>query len=682
MPAQSPTLTLRLTLTSDWGVETGTGIAGGVDAVIEREARSGGRPIIRGTVITGILREQALNAAHALDGGEPHGRWHQFALALFGTGDQPRPTSHDRLTSPDHPTDEAPSTKPPTPTRPPRDAGPHTVDQSRLIALSDAPITVTKVEDENGEALAPTHSVIGVSIDEETGAAKEDFLRLFERAGCGQGDSTVTLLDEGVDPTTPVWTEQSRQDARLLLAIAAQLITAVGSDRTSGDGQCRAVLIDGAQELDRQWCRQQLEALSAHPTTPSIPTRSRPAPATLTRPSTTAPTMARRATLTIDLQAPLVSYEVPYSNEVRSLDFLRGTVLLPWIHTQLRRAHPGDQAVRDAVVNGHLRVSDATPVVGGVRGLPVPLVLSQPKVAPTGEHLIKVSNRLRSKEPEEVHTPLRSGYLFPSSDAAPAGVGAPALVGRQSTAISTVTGAASSGQLFMVRALPAGIRLQAEVSLSQELADIVADRLPEILSGPARLGSRRLSGTYGQTTCHLGDLEALGADSEAGATAPANEGAQDDDGAGAITVWCTSDLLLRSPGLGPAGGVDALLEALGGGIEVRLVPDHAGGDTGVQYAAGLRYRRVDGWSAAGQQPRASRIAIQAGSTLRIRPKEPGQVQDLRKHLAALARDGLGQLREQGYGRIVVDHPLLKEKDGTLTVRSLEHHDFIGEGQGR
>ncbi|BDA65550.1 type III-B CRISPR module-associated protein Cmr3 [Actinomyces capricornis] len=676
MNPHSNPLTLRLTLTSDWGVETGTGIAGGVDAVVEREAGSGGRPIIRGTVITGILREQALNAAHALDGAQPHGHWRQLALALFGTGDQHRPTSLDQ------PTDEAQPDRHPTPTRPPRDAGPHAVDQSRLIALSDAPITVTKVEDENGQALAPTHSVIGVSIDEETGAAKEDFLRLFERAGCGHGDSTVTLLDESVDPTTPVWTEQGRQDARLLLAIAAQLVTAVGSDRTSGDGQCRAVLIDGDQELDRQWCRQQLEALSAHPTTPSIPSRSRPAPATLTRRSTTAPEMATRATLTIDLDAPLVSYEVPYSNEVRSLDFLRGTVLLPWIHAQLRRAHPGDQAVRDAVVNGHLRVSDATPVVGGVRGLPVPLVLSQPKVktkGDMGERLIEVWNRLISAEPEVVHTPLRSKYIFPSCDDTPAGFGAPALVGRQSTAISTATGAASSGQLFMVRALPAGVRLQAEVSLSQELADTVADRLPEILSGPARLGSRRLSGTYGQTTCQLGDLEALGA-AEAGATAPSNDGAQDDDRAGAVTVWCTSDLLLRSPGLGPAGGIGTLLEALGGGIEVRLVPDHAGGDTGVQYAAGLRYRRVDGWSAAGQQPRASRIAIQAGSTLRIRPEDSGQAQELRKHLAALARDGLGQLREQGYGRIVVDHPLL-EKD-TFTVRSLKHHHFIGEGQER
>ena len=60
----TPDLILRLTLTSDWGVATGAGVAGGVDAVIERGGD--GRPVVRGTVITGLMREQALNAAHAL----------------------------------------------------------------------------------------------------------------------------------------------------------------------------------------------------------------------------------------------------------------------------------------------------------------------------------------------------------------------------------------------------------------------------------------------------------------------------------------------------------------------------------------------------------------------------------------------------------------------------------------
>ena len=45
--------------------------------------RSGDKPVVRGTVITGVLREQAMLAAKALDGQE-EGKWTGFALWLFG----------------------------------------------------------------------------------------------------------------------------------------------------------------------------------------------------------------------------------------------------------------------------------------------------------------------------------------------------------------------------------------------------------------------------------------------------------------------------------------------------------------------------------------------------------------------------------------------------------------------
>ena len=41
----------------DWGVSTGAGIAGGVDAVVEKDDR--GLPVVRGTVLAGAVREQA-----------------------------------------------------------------------------------------------------------------------------------------------------------------------------------------------------------------------------------------------------------------------------------------------------------------------------------------------------------------------------------------------------------------------------------------------------------------------------------------------------------------------------------------------------------------------------------------------------------------------------------------------
>ena len=58
-------LTLSLTLDTDWGAATGAGIAGGVDSVVEKD--SSGRPVLRATILTGIMREQALNAASSKD---------------------------------------------------------------------------------------------------------------------------------------------------------------------------------------------------------------------------------------------------------------------------------------------------------------------------------------------------------------------------------------------------------------------------------------------------------------------------------------------------------------------------------------------------------------------------------------------------------------------------------------
>ena len=79
---------LRLRLTTDWGVSTGIGLAGGVDAAVEKDSQ--GRPVIRGTVIAGIMREQAFNAAHALDNASPTGPWQDLAGALFGNDRAPR----------------------------------------------------------------------------------------------------------------------------------------------------------------------------------------------------------------------------------------------------------------------------------------------------------------------------------------------------------------------------------------------------------------------------------------------------------------------------------------------------------------------------------------------------------------------------------------------------------------
>ena len=68
---------LTVVFHSDWGVSTGTSIAGGIDSVIEKDQT--GKPVVRGTVLTGVIREQTVIAAQALDDGKDNGPWTRFA---------------------------------------------------------------------------------------------------------------------------------------------------------------------------------------------------------------------------------------------------------------------------------------------------------------------------------------------------------------------------------------------------------------------------------------------------------------------------------------------------------------------------------------------------------------------------------------------------------------------------
>ncbi len=648
----APTFPVSVVFHSDWGVSTGVGVVGGVDAAVEKDER--GLPVVRGTVLTGVVREQSVLAAQALDG-RADGPWHDFASDLFGSEQAPR-----------------------------------------LAVFSDA-----RVPEGAAAGRAPVHEIVSLSIDDDTGTAREDFLRFIERAGACVLVGEAALVDVDADGRPLTWDEGRQRAAELLLALSGLLVRGIGSDRSNGDGACDVLIgaaaaagedVAAAAEAKRKvktWCQEQVESWAAAPgaegaLVPCAPSAApapgavvSPAPGTGADPGAVNPGLMAMD-LTIVLKTPVVSYEVPMSNEVRSLDFLRGTVLLPWVHRLLGRecgGDPDDALVRDAVVNGDLLVSDAVAVVDDRVGLPMPLVLSTPKVSRAGREWIEVANRLLVEEPEEVHKPLRSGYVFPAADADPARCpdpdgadgagqrpplagwsGAPPLTGRQSTAHETATGAAKDGQLFLVRALPAGLTLRATVTLSRALHECVGARLEDLVGHPldARIGARRLSGTFGRALCTFSESRSLVPAEPVG---------------GKTTIWFTSDVLVRSSGLGPGGGLEDLRGAFKrAGVPIELIDLKAGKK---RFRAGVRHRRVDSWSAASHQPRATRMAVQAGSVLRIQPL----ADDAPRRLARLALTGVGELRAQGFGRFVVGHPLLERKEFRLT--RLDAKDFMG-----
>ena len=672
MTTDSPTASGHVTIvfTSDWGVSTGVGHAGRTHSKIERR---GDDPVVRGTVITGVLREQAMLAARALDGAE-EGKWTNFALWLFGQN----PDSE-------------------------QGSNPH----PRHLIFSDAiPASTIRV-----------HDTVSLSIDPTTGTARDQFLRFTERAAPGVLTGTFTLIDEaGAEISDPA----TIKSARFLLGVAGLMVRGIGSGRSGGDGECTVLVTshedyakpdlqdeEAADALKRilanrdndspTYSSEDVKTVAGHlrsrareslqevPDLPKDLLENSPQDIALpsSQPSESGDTTWYETSLDIVLDTPVVSYEVPFSNEVRSLDFLRGTVLVPWLHNLLRKKYRG---MDSAIVSGDLRISDALAVYKGVAGLPVPFVVENEKVPED-----KLKDKQDDQQPctlfnrhipisDQVcgdHTiPTRGSYLFVKSNGAPVTgwIGKPSLIGRQSTAINSETGAAKDGQLFLVRALPAGLTLHASVVVSKQLlselrgTDATSEASPltldlGIAEQPTFLGSRKLTGTFGRARCTVGTTF-----TRVGSTPPPVEGPVTDEGTQAssceptkiVSLWFTSDVLARSSTLGPGGSVEDLEFAFRrANVPVTIVqesPDQDSGDKNrKRILTSIRHRRVDSWSPRDNAPRATRLAIQAGSVVQVRlsPQDLGA-------LEALGHIGVGELTPQGYGRFLVDSPMLAE----------------------
>ena len=652
-PTTSPSASGHVTIvfTSDWGVSTGVGQAGRTHSTIERGSK--GQPVVRGTVITGVLREQAMLAAKALDG-EKDGKWTSFALWLFGQDPNSEPGSTP------HP---------------------------RHVLFSDA----------TPASSIPVHDTVSLSIDPQTGIARNQFLRFTERAAAGILTGTFTLIDEaGAEPSG----KSTIEAARFLLGVAGLMVRGIGSGRSGGDGECTVLVTNNKiKACDGQStskivafassCAQELRTNlknQARSLKPEV-VNALPAPqqsGTQHQVGTVDGSVATHSgghhlVLDLTLSSPIVSYEVPFSNEIRSLDFLRGTVLLPWLHRLVSSNKRGgkEAVVTNAVTGGHLSVSDALPVIEDIKGLPVPLTLKTDKTSPSDSPITLCGDSTE----ETGKIPVRGGYVFfgpKGGDGTVPGTktqgwyGKPPLRGRQTTAINHETGAASKGQLVLVEALPEGMSMRAHVWVSDELWEAASVSSLLGKTREARLGSRKLTGTFGSATCMLREETAAEREARihfgnAGSTQLTSTASTSADGTATgegtttssrgVWLWFTSDVIARSAGLGAGGTVDDLIRAFRReGITVEAV-----GTTSI------RHRRVDSWSPADNGPRASRLAIQAGSVIQVHVSKKD-----RDKLLKLAPFGVGELTAQGYGRFVVDHPLLNIQSIKVTKAKLKH----------
>ena len=652
MTTNSPTASGHVTIvfTSDWGVSTGVGHAGRTHSTIER---CGDDPVVRGTVITGVLREQAMLAAKALDGPK-EGTWTNFARWLFGQNPDSKPGSTP------HP---------------------------RHVLFSDA----------TPASSIDIHDTVSLSIDPQTGTARDQFLRFTERAAPGVLTGSFTLIDEA---GAEISDQETIEAAYFLLGVAGLMVRGIGSGRSGGDGECTVLVTNHEVEAhdgkstsafvtyasdQAKVLRGTLKTLAQAFTEDDVNALPTPQQSGTQHQVGTIDGSAAQHSgghhliLDLTLNSPIVSYEVPFSNEIRSLDFLRGTVLLPWLHRLVSSKKRGDKeaVVTNAVTGGHLFVSDALPVISDTEGLPVPLTLKTDKTLPPNSPIT-----LYGDSPEGTNRiPVRGGYVFfdpKGGDGKEPGTktqgwyGKPPLRGRQTTAINHETGAASKGQLVLVEALPEKMCMRAHVWVSDELWEAVSVSSLLGKTREARLGSRKLTGTFGSATCTLreetdDERESRSRFGNAGIAQPTGDASKSVNGTApgegtttssrGVWLWFTSDVIARSAGLGAGGTADDLIRAFRReGIIVEAVGTPS-----------IRHRRVDSWSPADNGPRASRLAIQAGSVIQVYVSEED-----RAKLLKLAPFGVGELTAQGYGRFVVAHPLLNIRSIEVTKAKLKH----------
>ena len=651
-PTASPNVSGHVTImfTSDWGVSTGVGHAGRTHSKVER---CGDDPVVRGTVITGVLREQAMLAARTLDGSKD-GKWTNFALWLFGQDPDSEPGSTP------HP---------------------------RHVLFSDA----------TPAASIDVHDTVSLSIDPQTGTARDQFLRFTERAAPGVLTGSFTLIDEA---GAEISDQETIEAAYFLLGVAGLMVRGIGSGRSGGDGECTVLVTNHEVEAhdgkstsafvtyasdQAKVLRGTLKTLAQAFTEDDVNALPTPQQSGTQHQVGTIDGSAAQHSgghhliLDLTLNSPIVSYEVPFSNEIRSLDFLRGTVLLPWLHRLVSSKKRGDKeaVVTNAVTGGHLFVSDALPVISDTEGLPVPLTLKTDKTLPPNSPIT-----LYGDSPEGTNRiPVRGGYVFfdpKGGDGKEPGTktqgwyGKPPLRGRQTTAINHETGAASKGQLVLVEALPEKMCMRAHVWVSDELWEAVSVSSLLGKTREARLGSRKLTGTFGSATCTLreetdDERESRSRFGNAGIAQPTGDASKSVNGTApgegtttssrGVWLWFTSDVIARSAGLGAGGTADDLIRAFRReGIIVEAVGTPS-----------IRHRRVDSWSPADNGPRASRLAIQAGSVIQVYVSEED-----RAKLLKLAPFGVGELTAQGYGRFVVAHPLLNIRSIEVTKAKLKH----------
>ncbi|MEN9224249.1 MAG: RAMP superfamily CRISPR-associated protein [Thermostichus sp. DRC_bins_24] len=617
-PSSAPeAFTLRIKMLSDWHIGTGAGRTGEVDSLVIRDPD--GLPYLPAKTLTGIWRDACEKVAYGLDGGT-EGSWSDWVNFLFG--DQPAQAKGPVATAP----------------------------RPAALGIRSARLPQVLREAMQGRPLlqeAITFIKPGVSIDLESGCAREDFLRFEEMVRAGAILEAHCQLDPAVWGVLDV---EYKAAAQALLWTSTRLFEHLGGKRRRGSGRCEVSIQTpkGVVNIDSiiTW-------LESHSSCPPVPEPGQVNSITFAGNSNLSldPDEAWiRIPVTLTTETPLIIAKQTIGNIIETLDYIPGSHLVPLVSKRL----PHAPWIHQAIADGLIILTNATPAKAEQKSLPVPFALFGEKLDGGLEKGKKVYNRLVEAETEATGQlkSERKGYIIPKNGSLPDHITLSTSLYTHNTIDDDVQRPTEDGGgVYSYQAIPPKTELQAELRMPQAMASALKQEDPNWIDrlGAAYSFGRSKKDDYGQVSVRWGQQATI--------TTPAP--LTSDQAPSTLTVWLLSDVLMRDERLRPTTDIKVLARLLGTALGSQLALREAKG----LMSSGTRTHRHESWQSRWGLPRPSLVGLGAGSCfvfeMQDKPIDP-------QKLRLLEITGIGERRAEGFGQVYFNHPLLMNPTSKLT----------------
>lgn len=614
--------TLQIKFEGDWHIGSGMGRPGDVDRLVQRDRHN--LPYIPAKTVTGIWRDACERVAYGLDHGHTNGVWNQWVDYLFG--DQPALRDKDSQTE-----------HPPIP-----------------AALS---VRSAHFPEELQKALIPKprlHDLVssikpGIKIDETTGCAEPDCLRLEERVRGGAiltAECQLNLPDD----------EESQKTAYALLVAGTQFMERIGGKRRRGSGKCCCTIPQEPINGWIDWIGQHLK-----PTEPPVPQEDNDS----SSPSELKIDASESwvcIDLVIEAKSPLIIATRTIGNVVESLDYIPGSYLLRLIVNKLRQSHLlNNEMIGQAIAQKHLLVTPATVEVEKHPGRPVPLCWSADKLTGGLRNNGTVYNRFADDLPPHLQLKGEDKYFIGQSSLS------------QLPAFATVSKGIAThnvikddvqrpdeavGGVFSYEAIAAGTRFRAQLRVRHTLVQQIQtayrgtqSKQPKSsdwwlqLQGRDRIGSSKKD-DYGDVKLTAQAGRSSGFPSK---NLPANS---------LLGIWLLSDTLIRDQRLRLSTQLSDLQQELETVLGVGLTLHKTDQD---KLCAMQQTNRVESWQSSWGLPRPSLVGFKAGSCFIFTVNSEVSAERLQQ----VQNTGIGDRTVEGYGQLSFNDPLIMHPTSNL-----------------